>query len=197
MTDANPRAYPRDIQCGAHKVMLRYMDAGDEIGILAFARALPGTDLLFLRRDITEPKVVDAWLRDIACGEIVTVLALADGRIVGCAAIVTDRLSWSRHVGELRVLVLPALRSSGLGRALAQEAFALAIGRGMERLVAQMTPDQTGAISMFENLGFRAEALLRDHVKDRDGVTHDLVILGHDVARVQAQMDAYGLNEAF
>lgn len=191
------RTYPRDIACGEHKITLRHMGPQDEMGILAFARALPGTDLLFLRRDITEPKVVEAWLRDIDCGEIATVLALAGDRIAGCAAVVTDRFSWSRHVGELRVLVLPDFRGTGLGRALAQEAFAVAIERGMERMIAQMTPDQSGAISMFEGLGFRPEALLRDHVKDKDGLTHDLVILGHDVARVRAQMEAYGLNEAF
>ena len=46
-------------------------------------------------------------------------------------------------------------------------------------------------------MGFRSEALLRDHVRDREGVKHDLVILGHDVARFQAQMQAYGLTEAF
>lgn len=191
------RDYPRAVECGAHKVTLRYMTPDDEAAVLEFGRTLPSTDLLFLRRDITEPKVVAAWARDVASEEIITVLALTKGRIVGCAAIVTDRFSWSRHVGELRVLVLRDFRGTGLGRVLAQEAFAIAIARGMERLVAQMTPDQTGAISMFESLGFRPEALLRDHVKDRDGVTHDLVILGHDVARVQAQMEAFGLNEAF
>jgi hypothetical protein len=45
-------------------------------------------------------------------------------------------------------------------------------------------------------MGFRGEALLRDHVKDRSGTKHDLVILSHDVARFQSQMEAYGLGEA-
>ena len=47
-----------------------------------------------------------------------------------------------------------------------------------------MTVDQQGAIAVFESLGFRAEALLRNHVRDRDGKAHDLVLLGHDVAEV-------------
>ena len=191
------RFYPRNIDCGAHKVTLRAMTAADEAAVLAFGQALPSTDLLFLRRDITEPKVVAAWVRDSEAHEIPSLLAFSEGKVVGCAAIVTDRFSWSRHVGELRVLVVRHFRGTGLGRILAQEAFAFAIDSGLERLVAQMTPDQTGAISMFESLGFRAEGLLRDHVKDSGGVTHDLVILGHDVARVRAQMEAYGLNEAF
>ena len=54
-----------------------------------------------------------------------------------------------------------------------------------------------GALAMFSGLGFRPEALLRDHVKDRDGATRDIVILSHDVARVSAQHDAMGLSEAF
>lgn len=50
---------------------------------------------------------------------------------------------------------------------------------------------------MFSSLGFRPEALLRDHVKDRDGVTHDIVIVAHDVAKSAANHDALGLAEAF
>src|SRR4029077_20358705 len=107
-----------------------------------------------------------------------------------------DDLSWSRHVGELRVIVEAAMRGQGLGQNLAQESFALALDLGLEKLMAQMTVDQRGAIGVFEGLGFRAEALLHNHVKDREGVTHDIVILSHDVARFQSQMAAYGLTEA-
>jgi hypothetical protein len=44
--------------------------------------------------------------------------------------------------------------------------------------VAQMTVDQQAAIALFESLGFKAEALLRDHVRDVDGKTRDIVVLG-------------------
>ena len=37
---------------------------------------------------------------------------------------------------------------------------------------------------------------LRDHVRDVDGKTHDIVVLGHNVTQVQAQMEAYGLPSA-
>jgi RimJ/RimL family protein N-acetyltransferase len=79
---------------------------------------------------------------------------------------------------------------------LSQEIFALALGAGLEKLVVQMTVDQTGAIAIFEGLGFKAEALLRDHVKDKAGTTHDIVVLGHNVAQVRAQLEAYGLPGA-
>ena len=60
-----------------------------------------------------------------------------------------------------------------------------------------MTLDQDKAITVFEEMGFKTEALLRDHVKDRSGDKHDLLILSHDVAAVQSKMQAYGLDEAF
>ena len=45
--------------------------------------------------------------------------------------------------------------------------------------------------------GFKAEALLRDHVCDNSGQKHDIVILSHDVAEFQAKMEQYGLTDAF
>ena len=90
----------------------------------------------------------------------------------------------------------PDVRGQGVGRALSQETFALALSMGLEKLLVQMTVDQTGAIAIFEGLGFKAEALLRDHVKDKAGKKHDIVVLGHNVAQVRAQMEAYGLPGA-
>ena len=57
-----------------------------------------------------------------------------------------------------------------------------------------MTTDQRTAIAAFEGLGFRAEAVLCNHVKDRDGQAHDIAVLSHDVAEVQSRMQGYGLD---
>ncbi len=197
MTKEEERSYPREIQCGDEAVVLRYMTRDDEADLDAFAQSLPNHDLLFLRRDITQPKVLKAWLNAIEESSITSLIATRANEVVGCSAIVTDSLAWSSHVGELRVLVSPSMRSKGLGRHIIQESFIIAITLGLEKLVAQMTADQSGAINVFESLGFRAEALLRDHVKDRSHQSHDIVILSHDVAKFQAQMEAYGLTEAF
>ena len=45
---------------------------------------------------------------------------------------------------------------------------------------------------------FRRElhALLRDYVRDLDGNTYDIVVLGHNVGQVGAQLRAYGVTEA-
>ena len=179
-TDGGARRYPRRLPSEGGEIELRLLSADDADAILAFARRLAPHDLLFLPRDISEPKVVAAWVEAARSGALFTLLATRSGEVHGCATIACDPLSWSRHVGELRVIVDAAVRGQGLG----------------QKLTAQMTVDQRGAIAVFEGLGFKPEALLREHVKDRDGRPHDIVILSHDVARFHAQRTAYGLGEA-
>ena len=127
---------------------------------------------------------------------MMSLVAARDGEIVGCGAIASDPLSWSAHVGELRVLIGAQARGRGVGRKLTQRLFALALEAGLQRIVAQMTVDQTAAISVFEGLGFRAEAMLKGHVRDRAGKRHDIVILGHEVADVLARLEALGVVDA-
>lgn len=193
--DPAPRL-PCRFEAGGTTLDARLLAPGDAAALLAFAGSLPEHDLLFLRRDITQPRVVAAWLEGNATGSLHTVLATAGDAVVGCATLARDALSWSAHVGDLRVVVAPAWRGKGVGRRLTQECFEIALALGLEKITAQMTVDQRAAIEVFESLGFRAEALLRDHVKDRRGARHDLVVMGHDVARGQAQSRALGLPAA-
>lgn len=197
MTVEGTRTYPVTHRLGNHEVTLRPMTANDKDGVLAFARMLSEHDLLFLRRDITQEPAMADWISELKSGEIVTILALIGSDVVGYATIHRSLLRWTAHVAELRVTVSESVRGTGIGRVLTQEAFATALAEGIEKMVAQMTLDQKGAIATFEGLGFRPEALLRDQVKDRDGNKHDLLVLSHEVARFEAQRAAYGVADAF
>ena len=105
-------------------------------------------------------------------------------------------LVFRREAGRVLATLIRLVGDFDLAEEAAQEAFAIALGLGIEKIVAQMTVDQKGAIAVFEGMGFRPEALLRDQVKDREGRKHDLLILAHEVAKFQAQMDAYGVTKA-
>lgn len=194
MNGDTSRRYPRSIELGNDAFELRYMAQGDGAAVAAFADALPPHDLLFMRRDITQPKVISAWLRGIAAGKITTLLATRNGRVSGCVALIRDELSWSPHVGEMRLVLDPAVRGRGLGRALADECFAIALSLGIEKIVAHMTVDQQAAIAVFEELGFRPEAMLSEHVRDRNGTKHDVAILSQDVNRFLARLETFGLH---
>jgi RimJ/RimL family protein N-acetyltransferase len=196
MNTPESRDYPRTLSFDTTTVQVAHLTPVDGAALGEFVKTLPTHDLLFARRDISHPKVIAAWMQAVEEGRITSLAAREGEQLVGCTAIVVDALSWSRHVGELRVLVSPAWRGRGLGRLLIQESFALALGLGLNKLTVQMTVDQSAAIAVFEELGFRAEAVLRDHVKDRDGKTYDLALLSHDVAAVQSRLQAYGMSDA-
>jgi RimJ/RimL family protein N-acetyltransferase len=190
------RSYPRRVMTEAGEIEFRLMTRADENAVLEFAKRLPTHDLLFLPRNISQPKVLSAWINEIERGDIKSLLAIRQSAVVGCGTLVRDRHSWSPHVGEIRMVVSLDVRGKGVGRALSQETFALALGEGLEKLSVQMTVDQRAAIALFESLGFKAEALLREHVQDVDGKKHDIVMLGHNVAQVRAQLEAYGVPGA-
>lgn len=188
---------PREVPLAdGSSVTLRMLSREDVAAFLDFTQSLSEHDLLFLRADITDAGVVADWLDNVEAGRIVTIIATRDGGVHGYGSLHLSNAPWSQHVGELRVLISESMRGKGLGRALTEAIFAQALERGIEKMVAQMTIDQKGAIATFEELGFRAEALLRDHVKDRTGQKHDLLVYSHDVSAFRSQMDAYGMAEA-
>jgi RimJ/RimL family protein N-acetyltransferase len=186
------RSHPRHAKTDAGDIEFRPMSRADEAAVLDFAQKPPTHELLFLPRNISQPKVLSAWINEIERGAITSLLAGRAGKVVGCGTLVRDPHSWSPHVGEIRMVVVLEVRGQGVGRALSQETFALALDADLEKLLVQMTVDQQAAIALFESLGFKAEARLRDHVQDVDGKKHDIVVLGHNVAQVRAQMKAYG-----
>ena len=190
------RSYPRYAKTDGGDIEFRLMSRADEASVLAFAQKLPTHDLLFLPRNISQPRVLSAWINEIERGQITSLLAVKAGTVVGCGTLVRDLHSWSPHVGEIRMVVSTDVRGQGVGKALSQETFALALDAGLEKLSVQMTVDQRAAIALFESLGFKAEALLRDHVRDVNGKKHDIVVLGHNVGQVRAQMEAYGIPGA-
>ncbi|MGI8927575.1 MAG: GNAT family N-acetyltransferase [Tepidiformaceae bacterium] len=174
--------YPRNVPMrDGRQLQLRLMGRGDRDLVLAFARALPADDLLFLRNDITEAPSVDEWIANIETGHSTAVLAVDGEHLAGYAALHYQATSWTRHIGEIRLLTAPGYRGMGLGRMLAGETYAVGRALGLKKLSAQMTLDQAGARSTFERLGFKPEALLTDFVIDANGRTRDLLVMAYDL----------------
>ncbi len=179
-SDAQPQIavrYPRSASLrDGHRITLRLMEPGDEDLVLDFARSLPADDLLFLRRDITQRSAVDAWMQEIAEGRTFTVLGFDGDDLLGEGDLNYSSADWTRHLGEIRLLLSPMARGRGLGRVLAEEIYSIAQLLELQLLTARMVLDQAAAQSVFRRLGFQREAVLWDYVIDADGKTHDLLI---------------------
>ena len=94
-----------------------------------------------------------------------------------------------------RGLVDPQHRGRGIGRGLARQAVIDAVDLELRKLVVEVIADQTALIGMFRVLGFEAEALLADHVRDRSGEVRDLLVLANDVESQFAAMATAGVMD--
>lgn len=162
--------------------------------LLRFFADLPEGDRTFIREDVTDPDVVRGWAGGGTPG-LRRWVAVDGDRVVGYVAVL--RLAgWSDHVGEVRLVVSPAARGTGLGRQLARHAMVQGLESGLSKLVVEVVPEQGAALALFTELGFSGEALLVDHIRDRDGQLRDLMLLAHHVGATWAGMSAVGLTEA-
>lgn len=175
------RGYPWITKVDGKQVSLRLMNRDDLDRAVAFARELPAKDLMFLTIDITDPEAMAEYLEAAAKGQAITVLAELDSKFVGYGSLSISQPAWTHHLGEIRLLVSSEMRGKGLGRVLASEILHLAHEKGLRKLIARMAVEQKGAAQVFERLGFRTEALLTDFVMDRNGLTHDLIVMTYDV----------------
>jgi RimJ/RimL family protein N-acetyltransferase len=174
------RMYPRTvIVTGDLEVELWPMTPEDAPALLEFYSALPAEDLLYLRADVTSPEAMDRWVEGIESGQAWHLLAACGGRIVADGELDYPPYGWSRHVGELRLVVARELRGSGLSMVMARDLLAQSVDEGLYKVIVQMTVDQQSAIQLFTKLGFRREALLSEHVQDQHGELRDLVIMAY------------------
>ena len=172
------------------QMLLRPVSFEDAEALLLLYRGLPEEDRLVLRDDVTRPEWSERFLTKVALGDVLSIVAQENGRLVGEASLYRQRHGWTAHVGELRVNVDRAHRRMGLGFVLARELVKLARDLGLEKLVAQMVETQVGARRVFEKLGFVQEAVLKGHVKDAEGVKRDLLLLASDTSRIWEAMEA-------
>jgi len=169
-------------------IEIRQLEPRDGQALERFLRRVPEGDRTFFKEDVSDPEVVDSWVRPGAA----RALAVAHGEVLGYVAVVPLH-GWSSHVGEVRVIVDPEHRGRGIGRALARRAVIEAIDLELTKMVVEVVADQESAIAMFRSLGFDPEALLTDHVRDRTGRLRDLMVLAHSVEEQWSSMIMAGI----
>ena len=160
--------------------------------LLAFFASLPDGDRTFIKEEVTDPDTVRSWATDSSPGG--RWVAVDGDEVTGYVA-VRPLPGWSDHVGELRLVVSPTRRGSGLGRELARRAVVEGVSAGLSKLVVEVVAEQGAALALFTDLGFSGEALLRDHIRDRGGELRDLMVLAHHVSDTWSQMDAVGIGD--
>jgi ribosomal protein S18 acetylase RimI-like enzyme len=157
----------------------------------AFFQRVPEGDRTLVKEPVTELIVVEGWADDARAMRFV---ARADGDVVGYVSVVPG-VGWSRHVGELRLVVDPAVRRRGIGQRLARHALRVALEASLTKVVVEVVAVQDSTIALFTRLGFRAEALLEDQVQDPSGNYIDLIVLANRTDADWGLLATVGLDE--
>ena len=104
---------------------------------LAFFRGLPPEERRYLRRDVTLP----------------------DDEIVADGSFERERYGWGEKIAQIRLIVTPGFRRSGLGTVLARLLYVIANNHDVARINVRMLRPQAAARDIFRRLGFREDSL--------------------------------------
>ena len=157
---------------------VRPMLATDETALLEFFRRVPATDRFYLKEDVTSPQVIGRWFEQLDYGRVIPLVATKDDRIIGDGTLHHSRSGARRHVAEVRVVVDPDYRNSGVGRGLLRCLAEVAHQRDIEKLRFEIVAGtEEPARRAAQIVGFIPVAVLHGHVHDIDGTPRDLVIM--------------------
>jgi len=170
---------------------IRELEHRDRAAVERFIERVPEGDRTFFKENVADPEVVAAWTRPGAARSV----AVEGDEVIGYVAVVPLQ-GWSSHVGEVRVIVDPAARGRGVGRALARHAVLSALELGLTKMIVEVVADQQATVAMFRSLGFDPEALLEDHVRDQKGDLRDLMLMAHSVEESWASLNASGIADS-
>lgn len=171
------------------EVTIRRLKMEDLDVMMEFYLALPLEDRKYLKFDVTDRKVVARRLRRTESGDDIRIVAIHGGLIIASGVLELSGDPWSKHQGEIRLIVARPFQQRGLGAIMIRELYFIAVQNNIETIVAKMMRPQVGAQKIFRRLGFRDDSLMPDFVKDIKGESQDLIVMTCDVKQLWKQLD--------
>jgi RimJ/RimL family protein N-acetyltransferase len=159
------------------QLTIRPLRKEDQQALYQYFLRLPAGDRMYLKDDVTDPKVIENWIYGLDYDVVLPILALDQVRIVANATLHFSHIGWSKHQGEIRITSDPDYRKRGLATRLIQELIEIAAYFGLEQLTAEIGPDLEQNRSIFKKLGFNQVAALDGFIMDASGNYEDLVLM--------------------
>ncbi len=178
MLDQVLKSFPRTVALSdGTPVTLRPMVAEDEAGLIRLFAGASEKDLMFLRDNVTDPRVVRRWCDNLGYERVLPILAEVDGEIIADGSLHRKPTAPYPDVAKYRIFVREDFRRRGLSMAMLNEMVEVARDLGIAKIVMEIFADETGLISAAERHGFIREAVLpayRVVVVARPVVSRDL-----------------------
>ena len=171
------------------EIIIREMRKDDLDRSFKFFKDLPEEDRKYLRVDVTKREVVEQRIKRQLADKVVRLVAVSGDEIVGDGAIELEGLGWTKHVGEMRLIISRPYQNRGLGLLMARELYIIATQRKLEKIVVQMMRPQDNAQKIFRKLGFHEELIIPEAVKDLTGHSQDLVHMSCNLEELKEQLE--------
>jgi RimJ/RimL family protein N-acetyltransferase len=117
------------------------------------------------------------WIAEmIRAAEHLTLVAEADGEVVGNVLVSVDRGVATEHIGVLSITIAHDWRDVGIGSEMVAAAQHWARERGLRKLSLGVFPDNERAVAVYAKRGFVREGLRRQQYRSGD-VYRDEVLM--------------------
>lgn len=158
------------------RVLVRPLTAEDRQGLLELFLPVTAEDRHYMRHDVSNPGVVNAWIDNLNYEKVLPLVAEVNHRIVGEATL-HFREGPARHRAEVRIYLAKESRQRGVGSRMLQGLIEMAKRRGLHILEVEIVSDQSQMIKAFNNLGFEIKCILENFCIFPDGELRDVALL--------------------
>ncbi|MFO8083081.1 MAG: GNAT family N-acetyltransferase [Desulfobacterales bacterium] len=178
----NPYSYPKLIRLNdGMELIIRPLRKDDEKALHSYFLKLPPEEVARLKDDITDPALISKWIFDLDYDAVLPLVAIDRDHIVANGTLKFNPIGWRKHQGEIRTTVDPEYREKGLSTLLIENLIEIANTMGLEQLTAELAPTLDEAYFLFEKMGFKEAAVLKNFIKDQEGRYEDLVVMIMDL----------------
>lgn len=150
----------------------------DEQKIFEMFQRFSEEDRWFLDDDVSDRKLINSRVKDVNRDRFNSIVAQLEDRIIALGLLKREHHGSQSHIGTIVISVDPRFREKRLGTWILLDLINLAMEMGLEKLMMSLVRDRDDVVIRgIKSLDFFEEARIRDHIKDKDGQTHDLVVM--------------------
>jgi L-amino acid N-acyltransferase YncA len=166
------------------RVMFRFLNEQDRDGLVQMFQEAPQEDIRFLKQDVKDLSLVNAWVDRLNYRKVLPLLALdlETNHIIADATLHKGKHA-AKHIGEIRIFVSRSFRNLGLGSLMLEEVLNLALHENLMWVKAEILADHKKVVKAFRSKGFEQKCILDDYFIRKDGMTHDVVLMIRPVVK--------------
>lgn len=174
--------YPKEVHLkSGETIILNPLQKDEMEKLIQFFQSLPVEERMYLRSDVKKRENIIKRFGTLNYNIRFPLIAHFGQDIIAIGSLYRSEFGWTRNLGEIRVVVSPKFQRKGLCTILVKELFFYAISTNMYKIQAEIMENQSSAITAFEHMGFKKEAVLHKHVTDIKGERRNLVIMSLDI----------------